>query len=84
MYLLRLSVLNFSDKECPDGMEYRGCGPLCPYTCNTYFGTDPCFSLHCAPGGCFCPHEYVMADGRCTRAEEACTGQYVITVEASW
>ena len=60
--------------ECPDGKEYRKCGPLCPYTCDSYFGTNPCFSLRCAPAGCYCPDQHVMADGRCTPAKLACKG----------
>ena len=63
------------DKECPVGMEYRECGLLCPYTCDSYFGTNPCFSLRCAPAGCYCPDAHVMADGQCTPAEVACQGK---------
>ena len=74
---MNLLVVTILEQECPDGMEYRECGPLCPYTCDSYFGTNPCFSLRCAPGGCFCPENQVMADGQCTPAEVACRGKEV-------
>ena len=70
-----LLQLFIPDKTCPTGMEYRECGPLCPYTCDSFFGRNPCFSLRCAPAGCYCPENYVMADGQCTPAQVACQGK---------
>ena len=68
----------YPERACPNGMEYRECGPLCPYTCDSYFGKNPCFSLRCAPGGCFCPDNHVMADGHCTPAQVACQGNELL------
>ena len=48
--------------DCPPGMVYQQCGPLCPQTCNN-IGTSICHG-GCAEG-CFCPDGLVLSEGRC-------------------
>lgn len=47
--------------QCPSGMVYQQCGPLCVRTCDN-IGED-------CPGGCaegcFCPDGLVTLNGRC-------------------
>ena len=51
-----------SSNECPAGMVYQQCGPMCPQTCQNIESPD-CYS-GCAEG-CFCPDGLVLLDGRC-------------------
>ena len=48
--------------ECPPGMVYQQCGPLCPQTCDNV-GTSNCHG-GCAEG-CFCPDGQVLSNNRC-------------------
>ena len=57
--------------ECPPGMVYQQCGPLCPQTCDN-IGTSNCLG-GCAEG-CFCPDGQVFLNGRCVNPI-ACPGQ---------
>ena len=47
--------------QCPSGMVYQQCGPLCVRTCDN-IGED--CSGGCAEG-CFCPDGLVTLNGRC-------------------
>ena len=51
--------------ECPPGMVYQQCGPLCPQTCDNV-GTSDCLG-GCAEG-CFCPDGQVMSNENCIDA----------------
>ena len=55
-------ILIYVAIECPPGMVYQQCGPLCPQTCDN-IGTSDCHG-GCAEG-CFCPDGQVMLNGRC-------------------
>ena len=59
--------------QCPPGMVYQQCGPLCPQTCNN-IETSNCQG-GCAEG-CFCPDRQVLSDGRCIDPI-ACPGLYI-------
>ena len=48
--------------ECPPGMVYQQCGPLCPQTCESN-GIANC--PHGCARGCFCPDGLVIHNGRC-------------------
>ena len=58
----------FTGIECPPGMVYQQCGPLCPLTCDN-IGT-------CHGGcveGCFCPDGQVLSNNTCINKTE-CQG----------
>ena len=69
MFVLSVCYYIYSDEfvlisaiQCPPGMVYQQCGPLCPQTC------DNIGIINCQGGcteGCFCPHGKVFHDGRC-------------------
>ena len=59
--------------ECPPGMVYQQCGPLCPQTCDN-IGTYSCHG-GCAEG-CFCPNGQVLSNNRCIHPI-ACPGKFV-------
>ena len=65
--------------ECPDGMVYQDCGPLCPQTCEN---KDVDCPGGCAPG-CFCPYKQYLLNGVCVD-EEVCTGNNIITRFTRW
>ena len=48
--------------ECPPGMVYQQCGPLCPQTCHNV-RTSNCHG-GCVEG-CFCPDGQVVYNGKC-------------------
>ena len=55
--------------DCPEGMVYQECGPICPQTCDN---KDEICDGGCA-AGCFCPYTQYLLDGVCVD-EEVCTG----------
>ena len=63
--------------DCPDGMVYQECGPICPQTCDNK--DEPCDG-GCA-AGCFCPYTQYLLDGVCVD-EEVCTGNDISLYEA--
>ena len=65
----------YSFTECPLGMVYQQCGPLCPQTCDN-IGTSNCHG-GCAEG-CFCPDGQVFLNGRCINPI-ACAGINVLS-----
>ena len=46
--------------ECPAGMVYQQCGPVCPQTCEN----QECEGGGCAEG-CFCPDGMVLSNSEC-------------------
>ena len=68
------------DLQCPPGMVYQQCGPLCPQTCYN-IGTSAC------PGGCaegcFCPYGKVLSDDRCIEPL-TCAGKGITTIDCQW
>lgn len=59
-------------------MEYRECGPVCPNTCTSYrTGINPCFSLRCAPAGCYCANDNILVNGQCLPPAVACQGKSI-------
>ena len=62
--------------ECPPGMVYQQCGPLCPQTCDT----DE--DVECSNGcveGCFCPSEKFTSYGFCLDFKD-CQGIYCTSI----
>ena len=58
--------------ECPAGMVYQQCGPVCPKTCDTDEDED------CNNGcieGCFCPSGQVIFNENCINYTE-CAGNH--------
>ena len=58
--------------NCPSGMVYQQCGPLCPQTCDT--NEDEECSGGCVEG-CFCPSGTVLFNNNCIN-ETDCQGTY--------
>ena len=56
--------------ECPSGMVYQQCGPLCPQTCDT--NEDEKCSGGCVEG-CFCPSGMFTSYGYCITSSD-CQG----------
>ena len=57
--------------QCPAGMLFQQCGPLCPQVC----GVPAMCNSGCAEG-CFCPDGQVAdADGQCVEPG-ACPGRF--------
>ena len=62
--------LYYAAIECPAGMVYQQCGPVCPQTCDTDEDED------CSNGcieGCFCPKGKVLFNSNCINTTE-CAG----------
>ena len=60
--------------NCPSGLVYQQCGPVCPQACDTNEDTD------CRNGcveGCFCPNGKVLHKGMCVNAAD-CEGTYSV------
>ena len=66
------TFLCYTAIQCPPGMVYQQCGPLCPQTCDN-IGTSNCQG-GCAEG-CFCPDDQVWYNGSCI-ATALCPGKY--------
>ena len=66
--------------DCPPGMVYQQCGPLCPQTCENN-GIANC-PYGCARG-CFCPDGLVMHNGRCTEPL-TCPGKIISSYIPLW
>ena len=60
--------------NCPSGMVYQQCGPLCPQTCDT--NEDEECSGGCVEG-CFCPSGMVLSNNNCIDIAE-CQGCYIV------
>ena len=56
--------------ECPPGMVYQQCGPLCTLTCDNIEPSN--CSSGCAEG-CFCPDGQVLSNCTCIDPTE-CPG----------
>ena len=54
--------------ECPAGMAYQQCGPVCPQTCEN----QECEGGGCAEG-CFCPDGMVLSNNECVKKTD-CQG----------
>jgi len=66
-YLFHLSPAT----QCPTGMVYQQCGPICPQTCDSINKT--CYG-GCAEG-CFCPDGQVVDElGLCVDDSLCTTG----------
>lgn len=56
--------------NCPSGLVYQQCGPVCPQACDTDEDTE------CSNGcveGCFCPNGKALYKGVCVNAAD-CEG----------
>ena len=64
----------FTAIECPSGMIYQQCGPLCPQKC------DMDEDVECRGGcveGCFCPSGLFTSFGFCLNFTD-CQGTYLL------
>ena len=62
--------------DCPGGMVYQQCGPLCPQTCDT--NEDEECSGGCVEG-CFCPSGTVLYNNNCINVTD-CQGISRLTI----
>ena len=66
---------NYVAIECPSGMVYQQCGPVCPQLCDTVENED------CSNGcieGCFCPSGKVLFNGNCVNVT-GCAGTHTFS-----
>ena len=59
--------------NCPSGLVYQQCGPVCPQACDTDEDTE------CSNGcveGCFCPNGKALYKGMCINAAD-CEGIFM-------
>jgi len=66
--------------NCPSGMVYQQCGPLCPQTCDR--NEDEECSGGCVEG-CFCPVGMFVSYGYCIGLSD-CQGTYFNNVCSHW
>lgn len=68
-YSKRRPLNLLSDIQCPNGTEYRVCGPSCQTSCGALSASPDCRDV-CIEG-CFCPDGTVKDyEGNCVKPDE--------------
>ena len=58
------------DVVCPEGQEYKPCGPSNPKTCLNVNVNVTTVDLNVCADGCFCPEGLLQEGDKCVKPEE--------------